>query len=102
MIIDLSEKLIDSKGKAIKAGESDLHYWEVCAMAINNPEEASLDQIVKKGKLAQKIYECDGKDLDLTSDEIVLLKNSISKLSKNLSATVLYMVLEKLEPESAK
>lgn len=89
MKIDFSQELVGLGGKPLKWGKDDPETGEqaatatleiVCIEALLRPAEGqrgtSADEKLKRWKLAQSIHQ--GGEVEVTAEDIVLLKNAIN------------------------
>lgn len=98
MKIDLRSELTSFDGAALKDGGKTLTVGGVCVTALmTSPpkEELSTDEKLKRGLLAEQIYlsERDGKELDLTPEQLTLCRNLIGKFFTQIVVLPAYRLL---------
>jgi len=96
MKINFSKVMLDLEQKPLKEGDRDLTLGPICsnALLMPFPDETDLEgtEKVKRFRLAEKLYQ--GGEVDVSPEEIVLIKKLASKAYAPLLVGRIYEVLD--------
>lgn len=93
MKIDLTQPLKDRKGRPMKFEDEDATLGLMAYAALATADNVDRAERLKRGRLAQRI-EASGKEIDLESHDITLIKECIGKIFPPLVVAITEDMLE--------